>query len=729
VSRKIACAVCFLGLMAAAAVAAPPKPEQGLPDTTLVCVVYRGGQDFKKSLEGTALGRIYNEPGVKAFVEAVVGALTRLDPKGFSWLADGDFAIGLDSNPAADPSVQVMLITNAPGAVEKLAVRMQELSPAPAAKAKIKGESADVYNLAIQGKNIEVALVRRGTLTFAGEKAMIAKSFDILSGQRANIVVTPGYRAAAAALDREEAAFLYLNIPRAIQLLKSNAMAAQTLNSDAARAFGLSSMQGLMVGFWADPPGIGDMGMLVLTGPGGEMLRALCGKEADRAFFEYVPADAVGCSIAKVDPGGAFDVLTAKLSVNPETQGEFEMAMEQLRAVLGFDLRKDLLGAITGEFIMYNYFPEQISMTDPGRFTCLIGTRDKAKMASIMLLLAQLASPAPGPAAPSAPNPMRMMMAQMLKAEQVSVGGREAWKFTVPLNPMTGQMLTLWLSVDSPWSIISSSKQDIEAAMAGKPARPITEVEDFKTVFKKLPAGGCWAGYADYRSAFTAYYKMMPQFLSALPAASAMPPLPDEKLIARHMFPGAQVALLKKDGLEIRYWTPMGLMGQMAGGMAAGFATSRKLLRTLPGAGPMAGLAAPVMPGQQMAPPARIPIGPKQRDMAHKRPLSDSEKLANLGVALMLYQAKNNGRLPDRLGQLADCVSRVDAFGEPGEIVMPHPNRLWPTRSLSDVVLVYGAGKDKEGKRLVLFADGGLRKIKADELQAVLAKSASLMAK
>jgi len=115
--------------------------------------------------------------------------------------------------------------------------------------------------------------------------------------------------------------------------------------------------------------------------------------------------------------------------------------------------------------------------------------------------------------------------------------------------------------------------------------------------------------------------------------------------------------------------------------------------------------------------------------MAHKRPLSDSEKLANLGVALMLYQAKNNGRLPDRLGQLADGLSRVDAFGVPGEIVMPHPNRLWPTRSLSDVVLVYGAGKDKEGKRLVLFADGGLRKIKADELQAVLAKSASLMAK
>jgi len=669
--------------------------ERLMPDSTTMAVVIRDGEELWKGFEGTALGEIYGEPGVKALVDALIDALTRNEADRFKFLLKADSALGMDIAPDSDAELRLLLVTTAPGAKQKLTTIVAKYTGQPGRSAQFDGSDATTFTVPQIG---EVLLIQREHFVLLGEKNMLRSALQVLAKKRASLVDTPGYRAAAGTMTSGPGILFYINIPRLLELAKKSPQAAVFLQSRVATMLGLNAMQGFMVASWPAPPGVADKAVLTLKGPGRKLWATLFSGKAETKLFSLVPHDAHGAAVCELKLLETLNVLEQMLGENPENLQQYLGIMATVKMMTGVHPKDDLIAALNGRLVVYSYMPEKPVAAPKPRFTVLLGTSDQAKLATTLDAIAMAAG-----------------------GDTETVGGKQAWTFNFPMAGPQAPPASLWIVPASPWTIIGTNKSDIEAAMKGAPAKSITDEADFQTIMKRLPADAWARGYSRFKEPYRVIHKTLPEFLSTLPGGSELPPLPPVEKIADHLFPGGYTSSLTATGLEVEYWSPTGIAAFAAPAAAAGFGASRKVLMAeraregLKGTGPSATGA-----------PAMKPIKIKQAPIKPTRPFTPKDRLVTLGLAAVIYQALNNGRLPRTVSDLREYVSRPDALGGPGEVIIPHGATAWPVRSLDQFIVLYKSKAEPDGNVLVLFADGKVRSLSPKALGEALSKSRAL---
>ena len=142
------------------------------------------------------------------------------------------------------------------------------------------------------------------------------------------------------------------------------------------KEFGLSNVRSLSVGL--APKGKGFQTSVFIHTPGGPrgILKLIGGKPLDPAAVKLAPADAGFFFGLSFDPGAIWDfVVQYAGKQSPAAKRRIDEGLAEANKEIGFDIRKDLVGSLGGEFAVFGpTLSGAVKLTDAAKFKACIGS-------------------------------------------------------------------------------------------------------------------------------------------------------------------------------------------------------------------------------------------------------------------------------------------------------------------------------------------------------------------
>jgi len=566
----LACGTILAG--ASTAVSAAPVEEltKRLPDGVVGFVATSGGDALKEDFAKTSLGRIWNDPNVRSFYQAIeTQLLAKMQEKsgGPDDMKQVSMALEMIRTVVGRPLVLGVAPLKGPVPKEKPPVYAFAILDAGSHKADFEGLVKKLETLAGAESIVDVSV---GSAKMRGLKG--TPDLPLYWGWAGDYLVV-------AANDVEGAALQYLQKPRATapEYLKKvpaggdalvihadlqkaigivNAVArqedAKTANMISAvlKELGLSGVRTFTsrAGFAGSDLVSGSF--LEVAGPRTGLLAAL--KPADPALMDLVDARAVTAGAAHLDVAGAYDaILRAVKAASAETGANVEKGLTALESEAKFSIRKGLLESLAGPVVFYSLGMGTISEAPLGGFVLLLKLKDAELFEKTMTGLGDYAA--------------AQSKGGLQASAQKRDDGRTVHAWMIPQLAMM-QVMPTW-SVANGYAVIGSNAgvHDTvvkQMAATGEGRKSIRDTAGYKEVAARLPDGVVSLDYADsrtqYTQAMTALQQVWPMAgLFAAQAGFKLPPaLPSLGDIIKDMKPSCRSRWIGPDGVYTRYQGP-----------------------------------------------------------------------------------------------------------------------------------------------------------------------------
>ncbi len=396
-SRWVRCAcvalcgsIVFAG--ATMAVGATPVEEltKRLPDGVVAFVGTSGGDALKGDFEKTSLGRIWNDPGVRSFYEAIkTQALAKMQEKGTGpgETKQMDMIAGMAEMVAGRPLIAGVAPLKGP-------VQIKEKPPVygflilDAGNQKAQFEDL-VKKLEAMAGAESIADVDIGAAKMRGPKGK--QDLPMYWGWLGNYLVVAANDAEGAALQYVQkpraavpaylqkvpaggdALVVHADLQKAINLATTAARQEDAKMADTITAvlkeLGLSGVRTLTVRTGFAGPDVVVGSFLEVPGPRTGVLAAL--KPVDPALMDMVDARAVTAGAANLDLAGAYDtIMHAIKSASGEAGAKVDKGLAAFESQTKLSIRKDLLGSLAGPAVFYTLRRRRHAGSADGRRRC-----------------------------------------------------------------------------------------------------------------------------------------------------------------------------------------------------------------------------------------------------------------------------------------------------------------------------------------------------------------------
>ncbi len=676
-----------------------------LPDGVIGFVATSGGDALKGDFEKTALGRIYNDPGVRKFYEAIKTELISKaageseDPNvakqvdqvvGYARLAmSRPFVLGVSQVPVKDgPPIGGFVIVDAgnrkaefTAAVGKLEAMIgQEIVDAEVGSVKVRqfkeNDEFPLYWGWIGSHFIIAVNDAQGALAkYASQPRTVAPAaLGKLSAGGDAMIVHCDYQKTSKLIEtfiREEEgddeAGMFTNVIRSLGLNDLKTLTAR-------------------VGFAGTE--VVAQSVLGMPKPTGGVFATL--KPVDLAWFRAVDARAVTASAYNWDVAGLYDtIMNTVKGVMPED--EYAQMQEMISAVeseLNLKIRGDLLGSLAGPTVSYGLPMGVMPEAPMGGFVILAKLQDAAAFEKAMTALGEFAaSKAQG-------------MLQI--GTQTRDDGRVVHVWAIAPLAMAG-ISPSW-SIASDHVVLGSNEALCDQGVAqltskGADAKSLLDAEGFKKVAGQLPKEMLSFTYTDSQVQFNQIMMQARQFwpmatmLASQQGFKLPAMLPSLTHIAKDMGPSVNYSYYGSDGLY-SYVRGPGIEVALA---------------TVAGGAVGAGVAMPAMA--------------KAREQA--RFVASMNNLKQIGLALHMYAEDNDGKFPADLenakryypnAKILESPRKPGHFDGPSYVYIPDQSVKADPRN----IVAYENPEYAWDDLAVLFLDGHVEKMSSDRFQSEL---------
>ncbi len=623
------------------AVGATPVEEltTRLPDGVVAFVGTSGGEALKGDFQKTSLGRIWNDPGVRSFCEAIkTQILAKAKEKGTgpSEIKQMDMVAGMAELIAGRPLIAGVAPLKGPVQIrEKPPVYGFLILDAGSQKAQIEDLVKKLEAMAGAESLVDVTI---GSVKMRGPKDK--QDLPLYWGWLGNYFVL-------AANDAEGAALQYVQKPRAAvpayfqkvtaggdalvvhadlqKVISLTTAAARQEDPKAAdtitavlKELGLAGVRTLTARTGFAGPDVVIGSLLEIPEPRTGLLATL--KPVDPAVMDMVDARAVTAGAANLDLAAAFDaILRAIKAGSSEVSTKMEQGLAAFESQLKLNIRNDLLGSLAGPAVFYTLGTGAIPEAPLGGAVALLKLKDAALFEKTMTGLGDFAA--------------AQSKGQFQAGVQKRDDGRTVHTWIIPQLAMM-QVTPAW-SVGNGYAVIGSNPGVHDTAIklmaaTGAQRQSIRDTPGYKEATAKLPKEVLSLSYADSPTQYTQMMTMAQQFwpMASMFAAQAglqLPAmLPSLESIIKEMKPSCRAHWLASDGLHMRYQGP-------------GLEVS---LSSVAGAGVAMGVLMPALA--------------KTRDLAYRK--SSQANLSGIGKACLVYANDHGDKLPPDLQALVKEV-------------------------------------------------------------------------
>ncbi len=554
----------LLALLPAAA-RAEDAPERLLPAGTQLYVRWDGIEAHRAAYGQTGLGKMLaGDTG--AFAQSLfrqlqdgLGALLTVDQllggtppdklqalqndaaeatKVLSLLGQNGFILAAEVRGIDIPGGQITLIIPNAGAKPEPALGAMRLitnmAKAPVKKRKVEGRDVQFLVLGIatlawwvEGQHF--------VLSVATEPAdAMVRNMSAPKGPR--LTDNPLFQRLQGMKQFETSARAFLDVPALCKLASSHKEIVQLLDE-----LGVSGVRS--VALWSGFDGPAERMLVEIEAPAPRkgLLSLLNGKPFRLSDVPPLPPDVISWSAGNLDPGAAWDAALkgyeAILRVaSPKDVAELQAGVQKINDTLGFDLRKDLLGALGDRYAVYNTPSDgPLSLGN----TLLLKVRDAEK---VQVALDQLAR-------------------SLGKLAGVEVRIKKRTYHDVALHEVhvrqQGFFFVPSFAVNNGWLAVAAYPQPVQGYVLRSRGEMAVWKPSPQTVasFEKLPREFIAASYSDPRPSLRQVFSLAPLIAAAVESFNPdlgfeVGSLPNTQEALRHLFPN--VSVWTDDGKTVR---------------------------------------------------------------------------------------------------------------------------------------------------------------------------------
>jgi prepilin-type processing-associated H-X9-DG protein len=690
------------------ATSAAEKLLTKMPDDVVGFVATSGGDDLKPAFEKTILGRIWNDPGVQTFREAVRKALLAKAEQEMPELHNANvFELGenIFNQVTARPFMIGVARKDAAPGLPFYGFAIIDAGPR---KAEMGASLTKLESFAGEGDIVEIEIdsVKMHGPKNAGEVpgywGWVGNYFVFAindgTGLAMKYVQGGGSRPAPAYLQNVpgcgDALIVHVNREKAFEIVRTIAMMSGGQQQfgvveAAIKELGLDDIKSFTERAGFDGADIACNCLLEMPQPRTGLLADF--KPIDLAMFDMADPCAMSASVVNCDVAGIYDTAmdTARTALGNDFL-QVEQGIATIEAELNFKIRQGLLESLSGPMLSYA-LPGGATLQSPqGGFVLIAGLKDAKLWEDSLTALGKFAA--------ARSEGVVQVCSQVQDGLTV-----HTWAI-VPLA--IAQIMPSWTVVGDK-AVIGSNpallKSAVDQIKSG--TKSIRGTAGFKKVTAKLPANLISFKYGNSKLQFTQLMTALQQFwpmatMAASNAGVKLPfVLPQLSHIARDMGPSCQYSWFDDRGLRSRY-DGAGIepsLGALAGGAF--------------GAGIM------------------MPALARAREQA--RQAVSMSNLRQLGLAIIMYADDHDGKLPDNLEQAKDYYKdskvlesplKPKDFDGPSYIYIPGhkvsdqspPRHKTRDQSPATKIVIYENPAYLKDEVNVVFLDGHVEKMQKE---------------
>ncbi|HLB72407.1 MAG TPA: hypothetical protein VJJ98_00155 [Sedimentisphaerales bacterium] len=415
-------------------------------------------------------------------------------------------------------------------------------------------------------------------------------------------------------------------------------------------------------------------------------------KPVDMKMFDMVDAravraGAVNCSIASI-----YDTIMAAIEAGaPDVAGDIDQKIVEIQSEMKVDIRKDLLGSLAGPAVFYS-IPGGIIMEAPeGGFVAIAEAKDAALLEKTLTALGEFATA-------KGKDVVRV-------SSQPQDGGRTLHTCVIaPLAMM--QLMPCWIVVDD-HIVIASNPGLHKLALArvvspGSASPSILTIEGFKKASAGLPSNLVYFSYTDskvqFKQIMLALQGMWPMVnMFAAKAGMQLPAmLPSLTSIIEEMGPSVQYSWFDDKGLHSLY---------RGSGVEVSAGTS--------------------IAGAALGTAVLMPALARVREQARR--VASASNLKQIGLILYMYAQDHDGRFPEDLQGPKEYIKDSNILESPrkpkdfdGPSYVYIPGHSWDANDAPNHIIAYENPEICEDKINVLFLDMHVEAVAPDRLIELL---------
>jgi hypothetical protein len=552
--------------LAPAAARADDAPERLLPAGTQLYVRWDGIDAHRAAYAQTGLGKMLaGDTG--AFAQSLfrqlqdgLGALLTVDQllggvppdklqalqndaaeatKVLSLLGQNGFILAAEVRGVTIPGGQVTLVIPNAGAKPEAALSamrlVTNLAKAPVKRRKVEGRDVQFLVLGIatlawwaEGQHFVLSLATEPADT-------MVKNMTAPAGPR--LTDNPLFKRLQAMKKFETSARGFLDVPGLAKL-------AGTVHKDVPKLLDDLGVGGVQsVAFWSGFDGPAERLLVELDAPGPRkgLLTLFGGKPFRLGDVPALPPDVVSWQMTNLDAGAAWDVVVKGYEdvlrlASPKDVADYQAGLQKVNETLGFDLRKELLGALGDRFVLYNT-PSDGPLSLGG--TMLFKVRDAEKLQASLDQLARSLGKLAG-------VEVRIKKRTYRDVVLREVHVRQQGFFFVPSYAVRDGWLAVAFYPQPVQGFVLRSKGEM---LAWKPSARV------QASFDKLPREFISVSYSDPRPSLRQVFSLAPLIAASVESFNPdlgfdVGSLPNTQEALRHLFPN--VAVTTDDGKTVR---------------------------------------------------------------------------------------------------------------------------------------------------------------------------------
>ena len=459
--------------------------------------------------------------------------------KVLSLLGQNGFILAAEVRGITIPGGQVTLIIPNAGARPEPALGamrlITNLTKAPVKRRKIEGRDVQFLVLGLatlawwaEGQHFVISLATEPA-------AEMVKNMSAPTGPR--LTDNPVFKRLQAMKQFETSSRAFLDVAALAKL-------TAPLHKDVPKLLDDLGVNGVKsVAFWSGFDGPAERVLVELDAPGPRkgLLTLFHGKPFRLGDVPALPPDVVSWSMTNLDPGAAWDVALKGYEdvlrlVSPKDVEELKAGIQKMNETLGFDLRKELLGALGGRFVYYNT-PSDGPLTLGG--TLLLQVRDAEKLQASLDQLARSLGKLAG-------VEVRIKKRNYHDVALREVHVRQQGFFFVPTYAIHNGWLAVSFYPQPVQGFVLRSKGELTAWKAS----PRVQAS-----FEKLPREFISVSYSDPRPSLRQVFSLAPLIAAAVESFNPdlgfdVGSLPNTQEALRHLFPN--VSVTTDDGKAVR---------------------------------------------------------------------------------------------------------------------------------------------------------------------------------
>jgi len=675
-----------------------------MPDDVVGFVATSGGDNLKPAFEKTILGRIWNDPGVITFREAIKKELLRkaLEIPELNDAQALDMVEGIIRQVTARPFMIGVARKDTTQGPPLYGFAILDAGPR---KAEMAASLAKLESFADEGDIVEIEV---GSAKMHGPKdagdvpgywGWVGNYFVFAindgKGMALKYVQSNNNRPAPACLQNVpgsgDALVIHINREKVFNILSTIARMEGGEEEFAAieaaiRELGLNNIKSFTERVGFDGPDIVGNCFMEMPQPRTGLLANL--KTINLTMFDMADPGAISATAVNCDIAGIYDTImkTARTVIGDDFS-EVEQGIAAIEAELNFKIRQGLLESLSGPMLVY-VLPGGVTMQSPqGGFVIIAKLKDAKLWEDSLTALGKFAAE---------------KSEGMVQVSSQVQDGRTVYTWAVMPLAMA-QVIPSWTVMDDQVVIGSNPtllKSAVDQISSG--TKSIRGTDGFRKVTAKLPPNLLSFKYGDSKLQFTQLTTAAQQFwpmatMFASNAGLKLPfVLPQLSHIAQDMGPSCQYCWFDAQGLR-GYYRGAGIepsLGAVAGGAAG------------------AGILMPAL----------------ARARTQGKNAVSMSNLKQLGLSVILYADEHDGTLPENFEQakkyygdpkFLESPLKPKGFAGPSYIYVNNGQSM-KIKSPARQIIIYENPKYCKDTINAAFLDGHVERMKRDRFRETL---------